>query len=60
VVLVELATTAGLVVVPLATEAAAGVFDGLEELEVTDELLEIKLAEIVEFDMIAPASESMI
>jgi hypothetical protein len=61
VVLVELATMAGLVVVPLATEAAAGVFDGLvEELEVADELLEIKLAEIVEFDMIAPASESMI
>ena len=60
-VLVELATTAGLVVVPLATEAAAGVFDGLvEELEVIDVLPAVKLAEIVEFDMIAPASESMI
>jgi len=61
VVLVELATMAGLVVVPLATEAAAGVFDGLvEELEVIDVLPAVKLAEIVEFDMIAPASESMI
>ena len=60
-VLVELATMAGLVVVPLATEAAAGVFDGLvEELEVIDVLPAVKLAEIVEFDMIAPASESMI
>jgi hypothetical protein len=37
VVLVELATMAGLVVVPLVTEAAAGVFDGLwEELETTE------------------------
>ena len=62
-VLVELAAMAGLVVVPLATEATAGagVFDGLvEELEVIDELPAVKSAEIVEFDMIAPASESMI
>jgi hypothetical protein len=58
-VLVELATMAGLVVVPLATEAAAGVFDGLvEELETIDEWLAVELAEIVEFDMIAPASRN--
>jgi hypothetical protein len=37
VALVELATTAGLVVVPLATETAAGVFDELVELETIDE-----------------------
>lgn len=37
-VLVELATMAGLVVVPLATDAAAEAFDGLvEELDAIDE-----------------------
>ena len=57
-VLVELATMAGLVVVPLATEEAAGYFELVEEL---DEELAVELAGLVEYDdMIAPASEIMI
>jgi len=51
---------AGLVVVSLAAEAAGGSVELMEELEATDGGLAVALAEIVEFVMIAPASEIMI
>ena len=60
-VLVELVTMAGLVVVPLATEEAAGYFELVEELETINEELAVELAGLVEYDdMIAPASEIMV
>ena len=49
---------AGLVVVSLATEAAAGSFELAEELEAIAGSLAVELAEVVEFDMIAPRSRN--